>query len=101
MDSVVKLSQGQQRAVSEIDNILNNFKGSDITGALKDMAGDPVPKPGGGYWDHMKEMNDTLRGLRNYAETLNGVSDPVAQAARQRGLDSIQRIESALNGAEI
>lgn len=88
MDSVAKLSQGQQRAVSKIDNILNSFKDSDITGTLKDMADDPVPKPGDGYWDHLKEMNDMLRGLRNHAETLNGVSDPVAQAARQRALDS-------------
>jgi filamentous hemagglutinin len=101
VDSVAKLSQGQQRAVSKIDNILNSFKDSDITGTLKDMAGDPVPKPGGGYWDHLKEMNDMLRGLRNHAETLSGVSDPVAIAARQRALDSIQRIESALNGAGI
>ncbi|WP_375140061.1 filamentous hemagglutinin N-terminal domain-containing protein [Pseudomonas sp. IPO3778] len=101
VDSAAKLSQGQQRAVNKIDNILNSFKDSDITGTLKDMAGDPVPKPDGGYWDHLKEMNDMLRGLRNHAETLEGVSDPVAQAARQRALDTIQRINSALNGAGI
>jgi len=101
VDNAAKLSQGQQRAVNKIDNILNNFKDSDITGTLKDMAGDPVPKPDGGYWDHLKEMNDMLRGLRNHAETLDGVSDPVAQAARQRALDTIQRINSALNGAGI
>ncbi|WP_197044051.1 polymorphic toxin type 28 domain-containing protein [Pseudomonas viridiflava] len=61
-----------KRAVGKIDNILNNFKDSDITGTLKDMAGNPVPKPDGGYWDHLKKMNDTLRGLRNHAETLKG-----------------------------
>ena len=99
--SASKLNQGEQRAVSKIDNILNNFKDSDITGTLKDMAGNPVPKPTGGYWDHLKEMNDTLRGLRNHAETLKNVNDPAAQAARNRALDTIQRIESALNGAGI
>ncbi|WP_223458045.1 MULTISPECIES: polymorphic toxin type 28 domain-containing protein [unclassified Pseudomonas] len=98
---MAKLSQGQQRAISKIDNILSNFKDSDITGTLKDMAGTPVPKPGGGYWDHLKEMNDMLRGLRNHAGPLKGVSDPAAQAARQRAIDSINRIESALNGAGI
>jgi filamentous hemagglutinin len=98
---VIKLSQGQQRAINKIENILGNFKESDIVGALKDMAGNPVPKPGGGYWDHLKEMNDLLRGLRNHADTLKGVSDPAAQAARQRALDSVRRIESALNGVGI
>ncbi|NNB72486.1 hypothetical protein HBO28_28410 [Pseudomonas fluorescens] len=84
-----------------MDNILNDFKDSDITGTLKDMAGNPVPKPGGGYWDHLNEMNDTLRGLRNHADTLKGVNEPSAQAARQRAVDTIDRIESALNGAGI
>lgn len=65
------------------------------------MAGDPVPKPDGGYWDNLKEMNDMLRGLRNDAEALEGVSDPVAQTARQRALDTIQRINSALIGVGI
>ncbi|PBP99322.1 hypothetical protein CCL17_18510 [Pseudomonas congelans] len=100
-DTLATLSQGQKRAVGKIDNILNNFKDSDITGTLKDMAGNPVPKPGGGYWDHLKEMNDTLRGLRSHADTLKGVNEPSAQAARQRAVDTINRIESALNGAGI
>uniref|UniRef100_UPI003AF33DC6 hypothetical protein n=1 Tax=Pseudomonas asturiensis TaxID=1190415 RepID=UPI003AF33DC6 len=81
--------------------MLNNFRDSDITGTLKDMAGNPVSKPGGAYWDHLKEMNDTLRGLRNHANTLKGVNEPSAQAARQRAVDTIDRIESALNGAGI
>ncbi|WP_429540192.1 polymorphic toxin type 28 domain-containing protein [Pseudomonas fluorescens] len=100
-NAATKLSQGEQRAVKKINNILNNFKDSDITGTLKDMAGEPVPKGDGTYWDHLKEMDDTLRGLRNHAETLKGISDPVAQGARQRALDTIERVESALRGAGI
>lgn len=34
------------------------------------MDGNPVPKESGGYWDHMQEMQNTLRGLRNHADTL-------------------------------
>ncbi len=34
------------------------------------MDGKPVPKENGGYWDHMQEMQNTLRGLRNHADTL-------------------------------
>ncbi|MCP8351209.1 hypothetical protein DN387_23510 [Pseudomonas sp. FBF18] len=55
------LSQGQKRAVGKIDNILNNFKNSDITGTLKDMAGNPVPKPGGCYRDHPRILRSTCR----------------------------------------
>ncbi|WP_213879599.1 DUF6861 domain-containing protein [Pseudomonas sp. dw_358] len=96
-----QLSQGQLRAISKIDKILKGFKDSDIEGALKDMAGHPVPKANGGYWDHMKEMSDILRGLRNHAQTLKGLSEPVAVNARHQALATIRRIESALNGAGI
>ena len=40
------------------------------------------PKENGGYWDHMQEMQNTLRGLRNHADTLKNVNNPEAQAAR-------------------
>jgi hypothetical protein len=51
-----------------------------------------VPKPDGGCWDLLKEIDDMFKRLRNHAETLEGVSDPVTQAARQRALDTIQGI---------
>ena len=83
---------------NKIDRIINNFKDSDIEGALKDMAGTPVPKPGGGYWDHLKEVSDVLRGLRSHAETLKNVKDPTAQAARRRAVELVDRIETAIQG---
>jgi len=98
-NTATSLSQGQQRAITKIDNILSKgLKDHDITGMLKDMAGTPVAKPGGGAWDHLKEVNDFLRGLRSHVKTLEGVADPVAQAARQRALGAINRIESAIQG---
>lgn len=63
------------------------------------MVGNPIPKPSGGYWDHVQEMQNTLRGLRKHAATLEGVADPAAQAARQRALDAIAEIEGAIKGA--
>lgn len=87
------------QAISENITMVQAYIGRKVAeaveGTFKDITGNPVPRPGGGCWDHLKEMNDTLRGLRNHAETLKGVSDPAAQAARQRALDTIQRIESA------
>ncbi|MCK6929210.1 VENN motif pre-toxin domain-containing protein [Enterobacter roggenkampii] len=96
---VNKLNQKQESAIKEIDNTIKNaLKDHDITGTLKDMDGNPVPKESGGYWDHMQEMQNTLRGLRNHADTLKNVNNPEAQAAYGRATDAINKIESALKG---
>ncbi|VUC87390.1 filamentous hemagglutinin family protein [Raoultella terrigena] len=96
---VDKLNQKQESAIKKIDNTIKNaLKGHDITGTLKDMDGNPVPKDNGGYWDHMQEMKNTLRGLKNHADTLKNVNNPEAQAAYGRATDAINKIESALKG---
>jgi filamentous hemagglutinin len=96
---VDKLNQKQESAIKKIDNTIKNaLKDHDITGTLKDMDANPVPKNEGGYWDHMQEMQNTLRGLRNHAETLKNVNNPEAQAAYGRATDAINKIESALKG---
>jgi filamentous hemagglutinin len=93
------LNQKQESAIRKIDNTIKNaLKDHDITGTLKDMDGNPVPKDSGGYWDHMQEMQNTLRGLRNHAETLKNVNNPEAQAAYGRATEAINKIESALKG---
>lgn len=95
--TVDKLNQKQESAIKKIDNTIKNaLKDHDIIGTLKDMDGKPVPKENGGYWDHMQEMQNTLRGLRNHADTLKNVNNPEAQAAYGRATDAINKIESAL-----
>ncbi|MEI7003441.1 polymorphic toxin type 28 domain-containing protein [Pectobacterium parmentieri] len=94
-----ELNQKQKSAIKKIDNTINNaLKDHDIIGTLKDMDGNPVPKNNGGYWDHMQEMKNTLRGLRNNADTLKNVNNSDAQAAYSRATDAITKIESALKG---
>ena len=100
-DTFVKLNQSQQQSVTKITNSLKNFKDSDITGTLKDMAGMPVPKEGGGFWNHLQEMNERLASLRKHSERLKDVSNPEAQAARGAALDAIKRIENAISGVGI
>lgn len=93
------LNQKQESAIRKIDNtIKNGLKDHDITGTIKDMDGNPVPKQNGGSWDHMQEMQNTLRGLRNNAETLKNVNNSEAQAAYGRATDAINKIQSALKG---
>ncbi|EOY5423342.1 polymorphic toxin type 28 domain-containing protein [Cronobacter dublinensis] len=94
-----KLNQKQEGAIRKIDNsIKNGLKDYDIAGTLKDMDGNPVPKPGGGYWDHLQEMQNILRGLRRNAETLKNVNNPETQTAYRRATDAINKIESAIKG---
>ncbi|AYP23660.1 hypothetical protein D0A61_12200 [Pantoea agglomerans] len=96
---VQKLNQKQESAIRKIDNTIKNaLKDHDIIGTLKDMDGNPVPKENGGHWDHMQEMQNTLRGLRNHADTLKNVNNSEAQAAYGRATDAINKIESALKG---
>jgi len=96
-----KLNQKQESSIRKIDNLIkNSIKDHDITGTLKDMDGNPIIKPdsGGKYWNHMKEMQDTLNGLRNHANTLKNVNNPEAQAAYGRATDAINKLESAIKG---
>jgi hypothetical protein len=99
------LKQAEAKAARRISNILDrNFKAGpkgDIAGAMKDMIGNPVPKPGGGYYDHVLDLNNILRGLRNNAEALRNTIDPAMQAIRQRAIGTIQAIEDAIKGAGI
>jgi hypothetical protein len=95
----VTLTQKQDSAIRRINNLVSKaLKDHDITGTLKDMDGNPVPKDSGGYWDHMQEMQNTLRGLRNHAGTLENVDNSVAQDSYQKALDAIRKIEDAIKG---
>jgi Bacterial toxin 28 len=54
------------RALSKVRNNINDhLTSSDLQGALKDLAGTPVPKPGGGFFDHLGEVRSVKRGLLN------------------------------------
>lgn len=101
-NAAVKLTQSEASALSKIKNILNKGikpgpKG-DISGAVADMVGAPIPKPGGGVWDHAQDLGGMLRGLRNNAAKLSNSTDPAAVAARQQAQQMIQTIEAAIKG---
>lgn len=45
----------------------------DLTGAQKDLVVNPVPKAGGGYYDHAQEVSDAYRGLVDLKRSWVGV----------------------------
>ena len=93
------LNQSQRRAVNKIENIIDNFKESDIDGVIRDLQNDPVPKPNGGTWNHLQEVQDFARGLDNHIQTLDGVNNAEAVAARNSAIRLLNRVTSAVRNA--
>ncbi|MCG8516063.1 MAG: polymorphic toxin type 28 domain-containing protein, partial [Halanaerobiales bacterium] len=88
----INLSRSQQKHINKLDNLIkNHLKETDFSGALRDLQGNPVPKPGGGYWNHLGEMQDTLTGLQRVQKGLKGsLKNPnLDSATRQFLQDSL------------
>ena len=99
----VNVTRAQQRNLDTLDNIVNkHLTDKDFSGTLRDLQGNPVPKPGGGYWNHLQEMQDSYKGLVKIRKGLEGsVKNPNLDAATRKvlqdGLDkankNIKKIE--------
>ena len=80
-----------------------------MAGALRDIQGDPVPRAGGGYYDHLDEVKNLLRGLYAVEKSLQGgLRNPNRERAARAALDSglskaqqyIGKINEILNGGK-
>ena len=66
----------------------------DFSGTLRDLQGNPVPNPAGGFFDHLHEMKDTYSGLLKIQRGFEGslrnpnLSEEVRQVL-QAGLDKV------------
>ncbi|WP_342559065.1 polymorphic toxin type 28 domain-containing protein [Metasolibacillus sp. FSL K6-0083] len=99
----VNVTRAQQRNLDTLDNIVNkHLTDKDFSGTLRDLQGNPVPKPGGGYWNHLQEMQDSYKGLVKIRKGLEGsVKNPNLDAETRKvlqdGLDkankNIKKIE--------
>jgi len=68
-----KLTAAQKSAINKLDNIIeNNLTKSDFSGTLADLQGKPIPKPGGGFWDHLTEMKQSYKGLNSARKSIEG-----------------------------
>ncbi|MBO0792451.1 MAG: hypothetical protein J2P36_16100, partial [Ktedonobacteraceae bacterium] len=66
---------GLRRTGEKASNAVNDhLKPDDLKGAWRDLHGNPVPHPNGGYWNHLDEVNiaqDSIRNMINrYKENL-------------------------------
>ncbi len=72
-DILSRLSRAQKRNIEKLNNIItNNLKEHDFSGTLRDLQGNPVPNPKGGYWDHLTEMKQSYTGLKDVQNGLEG-----------------------------
>jgi RHS repeat-associated protein len=55
---------------TKLGHLKEHLKPSDLEGARKDLAGDPVLRPSGRPYDHLTEVQDAQRGLQNLIEQL-------------------------------
>ncbi|MBE7720106.1 MAG: hypothetical protein E7243_11385 [Lacrimispora celerecrescens] len=72
-ETVAELTRAQSRNINTLNNIINNnLTAGDFSGTLADLLGKPIPKPGGGFWDHLTEMKQSYTGLQSVKNGLEG-----------------------------
>lgn len=97
------LTAAQKNRLEALANTIeHNLKETDFSGTLRDLQGDPVPEPQGGYYDHLTEMKQSYKALNKIKKGLEGsLQNPnlssVDREILQKGLDKanfyIQRIK--------
>ncbi|SDZ68865.1 toxin 28, partial [Evansella caseinilytica] len=96
-EGISNLTRAQKRNLDTLDNIINkHLTEKDFSGTLRDLQGNPVPKPGGGHWNHLQEMQDSYKGLIKIRKGLEGsLNNPQLNAATrevlQDGLDKANK----------
>jgi len=82
---------------------------ADLVGAVKDIYGKPIMKEGGGFYDHLGEVNDALKGLGNQLSSLrkqidsgsfDGDALKSAESLFKQLQDKKDNIQSVLNKAK-
>ena len=61
-DAASSLTRAQKKNLKTFDNIVNDhLTEMDFSGTLRDLQGNPVPKPSGGYWNHLQEITNSYK----------------------------------------
>ena len=67
------LTDAQKSRLNALDNIIeHNLKETDFSGTLRDLQGNPVINPQGGYYDHLTEMKQSYTALNKIKRGLEG-----------------------------
>jgi hypothetical protein len=106
INELATMTARQQANISKVYRLIrDHLSEKDIAGMIRDVSRNPVTKPGGGVWDHYKEVTEAVGGLRNVVAALEGsLKNPnLAPAVRaeieqaiQQANNYIQRIEAII-----
>ncbi|NMM55514.1 polymorphic toxin type 28 domain-containing protein, partial [Paenibacillus aquistagni] len=68
-----KITTSQRATLNQQERTYSHLTEMDLKGAQRDLDGNPVPKPGGGYYDHAQEVSDAYRGLVDLKRSWEGM----------------------------
>ncbi|WP_164515120.1 polymorphic toxin type 28 domain-containing protein [Paenibacillus lentus] len=68
-----KITTSQRATLNQQERTYSHLTEMDLKGAQRDLDGDPVPKPSGGYYDHAQEVSDAYRGLVELKRSWEGM----------------------------
>ena len=65
------LTAAQQSKLRDLSNTVHDhLTPDDFTGTTADLQGNPIPKPGGGYWNHEAEMQASYKSITKIDRSL-------------------------------
>lgn len=67
------ITTSQRATLNQQERTYSHLTAMDLKGAQRDLDGNPVPKPGGGYYDHAQEVSDAYRGLVDLKKSWEGM----------------------------
>ena len=101
------LSRAQKAAIDTINaTITDHLTEMDYSGVERDFRGNPVPKPGGGFYNHIHEMRDAYIALSKKIRSIDksltnpNLEDDVRNQlsdARNRAIYHKNKIENLFN----
>lgn len=90
----------QKNSMTRIKNTIeHNLTEEDFSGTRRDLENSPVPNGRGGYYDHLKEMRQSLTALIKSAKSLEGtLQNPyLSENERQIIKDSLNMANDYIN----
>jgi len=68
---LIQNQQARNAAQRTINSFIDHLTPDDLSGAWRDIHGNPVPRGSGGFYDHLREVTNTLSSGRNALDTFD------------------------------
>lgn len=94
------LSRSQRKRIERgYRKIDNHISDKDISGAIRDIKGNPVIKPTGNPYQHYKEVDDAIRGLKKERDSLvKSIKNPKLTPEIKKSItDAIKEFDIKIN----